>query len=419
MQEIKPTTALRKIAGLKKRIWAIQGGQGAGKTISILLLLINHARSTPDKLIIIASEELTKMRLTVIKDFEDIMKSLGFFERSRFLNGTIYKFESGTQIKFVGLDKEDLGKGLRSDVVFVNEANKVSFEAYRELTSRAKRIIVDFNPNEEFWVHDEVIPRDDCQFLKLTFLDNEFLSSEERNEILMYKRKAYKDPDLKEYERPDNIKSEYWRNKWHVYGLGIVGTRPNRIFYWNEIPDEQFESIQSKSYYGVDWGAVDPWGIIEAKYHDGNLYLTELNYDSENKILESLKSNEIEDIRTKEEGLVSWMFTRLEIPKNAIIVCDDNRPMKVLALRRAGWDYAITAVKGKGSIDDGIDLLSQLNVFFTASSKNIRTEQKNYSRQVDRHGIVMAEAVDAWNHTIDPTRYIATFMQLQQIIKIN
>jgi phage terminase large subunit len=64
---IQQTTALRKIATLKKRIWVIQGGQGAGKTFSILIFLIDYASRNSNKEIFIASEELSKMRITVIK----------------------------------------------------------------------------------------------------------------------------------------------------------------------------------------------------------------------------------------------------------------------------------------------------------------------------------------------------------------
>jgi len=74
----------------------------------------------------------------------------GIYEDARMLGGTLYRFPNGSFIKFLGLDKEDIGKGLRSDVIFVNEANKISFEAFRELTSRAKNTYLDFNPNKAF-----------------------------------------------------------------------------------------------------------------------------------------------------------------------------------------------------------------------------------------------------------------------------
>ena len=91
---MKATTALRKISALKKRIWGIQGGQGAGKTYSILQLLINHASNNPNKEIFIASDELSKMRITVIKDFLNIMKSFNLYENERFTDGTLYRFKT-------------------------------------------------------------------------------------------------------------------------------------------------------------------------------------------------------------------------------------------------------------------------------------------------------------------------------------
>ena len=103
---MKPTRALRKVCQLKKRIWVIQGGQGAGKTISILIVLINHASSNKDKQIFICSKELTKMRITVIKDFVMVMKSLGVYDDNNFTADTLYRFKSGSFIKFIGLGNE-------------------------------------------------------------------------------------------------------------------------------------------------------------------------------------------------------------------------------------------------------------------------------------------------------------------------
>lgn len=415
---IKPTTALRKISRLKKRTWVIQGGQGAGKTINILLLIINHAEQHADKEIFIASAELTKMRITVIKDFIKILKSVGIYDQNSFTSGTLYRFRSGSFIKFIGLDKEDIGKGLRSDIVFINEANKIPFETYRELTSRAKRVIIDYNPNNEFWAHTEVINRPDSDYLTLTYLDNEQLSPQERTEIEMNKIKAFHNPDLEDYDFEANVKSKYWRNKWNIYGLGLMGSNPHRIFEWTEIPDYDYQQLQAKKYYASDWGVVDPWGVLEGKYYDGALYFHELNYASENKIKESLTPTEREQVTAMEEGLVKWWFERLGVDKNGEIVCDDNRPGKVVALRDGGFDYAFTAAKGPGSILDGIDLLEKLKVYYTASSTNLKYEQENYSRKTDRYGIVLEEPEDINNHLIDPARYIATYLRSEGIIKV-
>jgi phage terminase large subunit len=172
---IQQTTALRKIARLKKRIRVIRGGQGAGKTISILILLINHASSKPDKEILIISAELTKMRLTVIKDFVKVMKLASLWNENRFIAGTLYRFPNGSFIKFIGLDKQDVGKGLRCDIAYFNEVNKCDAESYRQVASRAGQVFADYNPDADFFIDRDVIGREDCDFCNLHSMTTNYL----------------------------------------------------------------------------------------------------------------------------------------------------------------------------------------------------------------------------------------------------
>lgn len=406
---MKATTALKKISGLKNRIWGLQGGQGAGKTYSVLQILINHAYANDNKEIFVASNELSKMKITVIKDFVNIMKSFNIFNRNNWVDGTLYRFDNGSFIKFIGLDKEDIGKGLRSDVIFVNEANKVKFDTYRELTSRAKKIIIDFNPNKKFWFHTEVMDRPDCDYINLTFLDNEFLSEEEQNEILRYKTKGY--------DANGQVINQYWANMWQVYGLGKIGQVEGRIYNWKSIDYIDYLNIEKQAYYGCDWGLVDPWGIVEVKYHDGNLYVHELNYKSENELRRNLTTTELHQINAnQDEGLVSWMFTKLNIPKDKIIVCDSNRPTKIIALRRSGWEYAVS-VGGKSRLLDRIGTMQGLNIYYTSTSKNIEFEQENYSYQKDRFGVTLENPEDGNDHLINAIEYIAQKLFEMNIIK--
>jgi len=429
---MNPTTALRKISALTKKIWGIQGGQGAGKTFSILIILINHAINRPNKEIYIVSAELSKMRDTVIKDFVKIISLLG-------VNCVLTGIESGSPkcsfsnksfIRFIGLDKEDVGKGMRSDVVFVNEANKVNFETYRELTSRAKRVIIDFNPNKKFWFHTEVQPREDCQFIKLTFKDNEFLSEEERYEIILYKKKGYKLDGNGDFELNDKgeriVINAYWANMWRVYGEGEVGQVEGRIYNWKSIPYHEYLEITKKEYIGNDWGKVDPWGIVGLKYHDGNLYVDEKNYQSENDIEREMSPEKLSAIRgsevnigdgLKSDGLVNWMFSeKLNISKNTLISCDSNKQYKILTLRKSGYDYAVSVGK-KYSLEERIGILSGLNIFYTDRSKNIEMEQETYCYAKDKFGKQLEEPVDQDNHTIDAIVYGVKKMFDEGVIK--
>jgi len=419
---MNPTTALRKICKLKKKIWGIQGGQGAGKTYSILIIIINHCLNNEKKEVYIVSSELTKMRDTVIKDFVNICSSLNLTVNfTGLVNGSPRAdFSNGSFVRFIGLDKEDVGKGLRSDVVFVNEANKTNFNTYRELTSRAKKIIIDFNPNKKFWFHNEILIRDDCDFLKLTFQDNEYLSSEERSEILRYRTRGYKDFNADVYDGSGVVINQYWANMWRVYGLGEVGEVEGRIYNWNKIPYEDYNKINKTVYYGVDWGKVDPWAIVELKYHDGNLYVHELNYKSENEIERNLNQAQLHQIKAgddgENEGLMGWMFNRLKIEKNKTIVCDNNRPNKIRSLRRSGWEYAV-AVGGKTDLINRIGILSGLNIFYTDCSKNIEIEQESYCYEKDKAGTLQEKPIDQDNHTIDAIAYATQKMFEMGIIK--
>jgi phage terminase large subunit len=384
---IHQTTALRKIASLNKKIRIVRGGQGAAKTISILILLINHAASKPDKEILIISEELTKMRLTVIKDFIKIMKQIGIFEETRFLAETLYKFPNGSFIKFIGLDKADIGKGLRCDVAFFNEVNKIDIESYRQIASRAKFIYADYNPDAEFFIDTEILKRNDCDFLQLTFNDNELLSNEERAEILMYKDNGY-NPD-------GSIKNAYWANLWNVYGLGNIGNLQGVVFENWDIVDCLPIDINSNVTVeliavGLDFGFTnDPTAIISVYRKDNELWVDELLYET--KLINS-------DIIAR--------FRTIGVDKYIRIIADSAEPKSIEEISRAGYNIE-GAKKGQDSIRSSIDTLQKFRIHITSRSINLIKELRAYRWIVDKSGKSLNEPIDRDNHAIDALRYVA------------
>lgn len=394
---MQTTTALRKISALKKKTWCIQGGQGAGKTIAILILLTNYASKNPDKETYIASAELSKMRDTVLKDFIKILRSFNLYEKVNFTGITngqpLCIFPNKSFIRFIGLDKEDIGKGLRSDVVYLNEANKTNFETYRELTSRAKRKILDYNPNKRFWAHNEVITEPDCEYLCLTYIDNEFLSTEERKEIESYKTKGYHNPDIENYDTDENTKSNYWRNKWRIYGLGVTGVVDNRIFEnWKVISDRAFDDLPYQSYYGLDFGMSAPTALVEMKTDgDGNYFLKELLY----KPLKNMKST------------LSDEFEGLKISKTREIICDSGNELNLSEgrkLKNAGYNV-IFAIKGQGSVVSAIETMQKNTIHYTESSKNLETNYEEYQWKT-HNGEVLDVPEETREDAIDASKYV-------------
>lgn len=366
---MRPTRALIKISRLKKKIKVIQGGQGAGKTYAILLILINHAASKAGKEIIIGSEELTKMRLTVIKDFIKVMKSFGIYLDSNFIAGTLYRFPNGSFIKFVGLDKEDIGKGLRGDVFYLNEGDKVNFETYREIASRFKHIYIDFNPNAKFWVHDEIIPRADCDYLTLTFLDNEYLEGSERDEILLYFEKGYGikwTPELTPDKYPEPI-SKYWANKWRVYGLGEIGIIEGAVFENWEVIDE----VPSEAKLlggGIDFGFINPAAAVLVYQLNGEYIFDELIYETK------LSNADMADIITI-NGFDSELW-----------YADSAEPKSISEIKKMGVN--IHPCDGKTDlINYAVKIINSKPFHITKRSINLINEAHGYIWDTDSKGV--------------------------------
>lgn len=388
---MKPTKALRKIAALRKKIRALQGGQGAGKTIAVLILIINHLSGNPNKKCLIASEELTKMRDTVIHDCVRILQA---FNLKCLVTGSEsgrpkIEFPNGSFIRFVGLDKEDIGKGYHDwDILYLNEADKIKvFETARQLISRFKKVFLDWNPVAKFWAHDEVIPREDCELLILTFQDNEYLDPGERDEILLYFLKGYGinwHPGIKPQDYPEPI-SKYWANKWRVYGLGEVGIIEGAVFEQWEVVDELPKDIKLLG-GGIDFGYVNPAAAILAYQLDGQYYFDELIYEtklSNSDMAEMIIASGFDD--------ETWY-------------ADNAEPKSIAEIRKAG--VRIHPCDGKTDlINYAVKIINSKPFYVTKRSVNIIRELQTYIWDIDSKGVPTGKPRKLNDHAMNAMCY--------------
>lgn len=425
-----------------------EGSSRSSKTFSLIDCFDLYARQNNFKRLTVWRDTKIDTKKTVLVDMIKRLKSTGRWELMTSFNKTesILTYANDSTFEIHGTDDEETVHGLTQDAAWLNEPYKISKDTFDQIDQRTSDFIfIDWNPKKSHWI--ENIKKDKRAIvIHSTFADNPFCPPEQRDKILSYQpvsmckavtselmplQEALKFNCLKALEeQPDNkIFKELLRcqenefkmsadaYKWSVYGLGLKAEKPNRIFNFTEIPDEEYHKLDARIYTGVDWGTVDPWGIIDVKYYDGCLYLNERNYQSENEIRSKLTNTERMQIEGADEGIVKWLFNKMDIPKNRYLICDNNREAKILALREAGWDYAIAAPKGKGSILDGIDMINDLKVYYTASSTNLKYEQENYSRKVDKYGAIQEEPEDTDNHLTDPLRYVVAFLFEEGIIK--
>ena len=431
----------------KYRYIVNRGSSRSSKTISLIDLYDLYARQNDNKRMTVWRDTKTDCKKTVLSDTLKHHKKTNRYEVGYTFNKTesIFTYDNGSTVEIHGTDDSETVHGLTQDAAWFNEPYKISRETFDQIDQRTSDfVLIDYNPKKGHWVEDLMKdPR--TIVIHSTFRDNAFCPPEQKAKILSYQpikkcelvlSKLLTEREANEYDlvknplkftdkqirelsrcRENEFKNSASEYNWDVYGLGVKAERPNRIFRFTQIPDAVYHNLTVPVYTGVDWGAVDPFGILDLKYYDGGLYLHERNYSSENEIRAKMTDTERAQIAGADEGLVSWLFSRLGIPYDRTTICDNNRPTKILALRDAGWEYAVEADKRKGSLLDRIDLINNMRVYYTASSKNLEYEQENYSRKVDNNGVILDEPEDMDNHLIDPLGYLVLFLRSEGIIR--
>jgi phage terminase large subunit len=302
-----------------------------------------------------------------MRDFFDILKQNELYdEYSHNKSSSEFQF-NGNIIEFISLDKPTKVRGRKRDLLYINEANEITFEDWQQLIFRTTgRIILDYNPSDEFhFIYDKIKPRDDADFFITTYKNNPFLSPELISEI----------------ERLQDIDENYWK----VYGLGEIGSSKSLIFRINEVRDvpEQAKLLA----YGCDFGFTnDPTTIVGVYLLGDELYLEELLYQT------NLTN---QDIATE--------FIKLGFDRRTEIFADDSEPKSIEEIYRMGWNIKKA---NKKEIMLGIDMMKRYRLNVTMNSVNMVKEFKNYKWVEDKNGNVLNKPVDMFNHTIDAIRYV-------------
>lgn len=375
MSDLFQTTDLYK-ANLEaaEDITVNQGGTSSGKTYSILQALFTLAYEDAGSITTIAGQDLPNLKVGAIRDAADIVKGspvlqalIETYNKSEYT----YYFKNGSIIEFKSYEDEQDAKSGKRDYLFVNEANGFKKKVFEQLHLRTKkRTFLDYNPDAEFWVHEDLIGKPDVKLIISDHRHNPFVPDKIRAKI-----EALKDQD---------------EELWKVYARGLTGKIEGLIFRnYNIVDGIPPDAVLIAD--GLDFGFTnDPTSFGQVYKHSGELWIDELIY---------------------EEGLtnpqIASEFNSLSISRSEEIIADSSEPKSIQEIANFGYNI-VAAVKGPDSIKLGINILKRYKMNFTRRSTGARKELKTYKWKVDkRTGKTLNEPVDFNNHTMDWLRYVA------------
>lgn len=347
---------------------ASKGGTRSGKTWGVLQLLHLLALNNPSPLVIsCVAATLPMVKRGMVRDFRLMLANEGQWDENAYNKSEgCYQYSNGTIIEFFGVDNASKVHGSARDILFVNEAQGIPREIFRQLDIRTrKKVIIDFNPVRKFWGETEFVG-DRYVTVHSTYKDNPYLSKEQVGAI------------------EKNMNDANW---WRVYGEGLTGGVEGNVYPEYEVIEDMPETFTGRC-IGLDFGFVnDPTAIVDIRFQGWDLYVDLLCYET------GLLNASIADY------LTSNMLHRL------ITVCDNAEQKSIVELQQRRIK-AIPCVKGRGSVAGGIAQVKQFKLHVTKRSVKLLDELDNYKWIKDEATDTYTnEAIDAWNHALDAMRY--------------
>ena len=373
--QINSTITFENLLDAKNRITHHIGGTRSGKTYAIIQFLIVEALQN-QLAITIVRKTIPSLKKTVMKDFKDILLSLNIWDEDRInIADRIYTFDTGAMIQFINTDDPDKLRGLKSDILFIDEANEVDEDAYFQLSIRTTgKIILAYNPtiSPYHWLRQ----MHDCDRFTTSYKDNPYLPKEMVKSI---EDLQHKNPKM-----------------WKIYGLGEYAANDKAIYQFEVVDDFHAEFVA----FGLDWGYGGDELALVAVFKEGdNLYLEELIYE---------KGMVMKDISDRLE--------KLGINKSYEIFCDSSEPRSIEELYRCGFN-AKAVKKGPDSIRFGISVIQNYKLHVLKTSTNLINEMYGYQYATDKHGYTTDTPEGGLDHLMDAMRYVGMMKLTQKAVR--
>ncbi len=362
------------------------GGAGSGKSHIVARKILYRILKEDDveHNFLITRKVNRTIKRSVFTLFKNIISKWGLTEEFNFnyTDLTITYKKNNSKMLFTGMDDPEKLKSIEAVTgIWMEEATEFTQEDFEQLdlrlrgvTKYIKQIILTLNPiSEQHWIKKIFFdnPIDGCFTLKTTYLDNEFIDDDYK---MVMENKKKTNPRY-----------------YNIYALGNWGTAEGLIF--NNVTQRLIKHDEVKDFecvQGGDFGYTNHPTAWHQSYVDKEnkvIYVYDGFYEK-GMTNEAIAKSIIEDYKAHK-----YMST-----------FDSAEPKSIDRLKTLGVKCR-GALKGKDSVNTGIDFLCEYNIIVNAHLVEYMTEFNNYCWAVDKDGKPTNKPVDDFNHFIDALRY--------------
>jgi len=357
--------------GRKHRLIANEGSSRSSKTVSLTQLLSLYIPNIATKTITVCSPSLPHLKRGARRDFLNALQKTGVYNDKHFnKTDNIYNFpKTGSYVEFFGV--EDIGKvhGPGRDILYINEANLIPYETYKQLAIRTNEtIFIDYNPADEYsWVYEEADKLGN-RIIHSTYKNNRGNLTPE----IIAEIESLRDAD---------------ENLWNIYGLGLRGKSTETVYtHWKLCDDLP---MKGEVFYGQDFGYNVPSALVRIEFYEGAIYVDELIYETK------LTTSDLIE-----------QYKAMGMTKTGEIYCDAAEPKTIEELNRAGYN----AMAADKDVTEGIRKVKSMPLYITRRSVNVQKEIRSYKWKTktditDGKVKPSDEPVKFMDHSMDAIRY--------------
>lgn len=380
------------------RYKGIHGGRGSGKSHFLAEMLIEEHLINPNQKSVCIREVQKSIKMSVKQLIEDKIEKLGVQDYFEVQEAVIKSKKGKGIIIFQGMQNHtaDSIKSLEGfDRAWVEESQNLSQKSLDLLRPTIRKpgseLWFSWNPSKPTDPIDLLLrgaePPKDAIVKEVNFMDNPWFPDVLREEM--------------EYDRGRDI------DKYSHVWLGQYDTKSNaRVF--NNWKVEEFETDPEAFFrFGADWGfGKDPTVLVRAYLVGRKLYVDQEAYQVGCEIIDTPQ-----------------LFLTVEESEKWPIVADSARPETISHMRKHGFPKIMPAVKGKGSVEEGIEFVKSYDIIVHPRCTHTIDELTNYSYKVDKLTEQVTSVLeDKKNHVIDALRYALEGVrrtQNKRVVKIN